>query len=327
MWFTKIKQRLRWGRLRVALALGMGARALRERPGLRILVYHGVVPAPLRRIHARFVTTVQLDEHLAFLKAHFQVITLAQAYAGDYDHTRMAVAITFDDGYRNNLQHALPILQKHDVPATIFVTTPRALGREILWADALDIASANSNHPLQIAGIAFTKNRKNEYADAHGKRLKEYCKQGGPAFIAQMMAALGAHDFRNDASWDDYWKLLDASELQSLAMAQVISIGGHGALHSNLDAMPLADAVQDIQIGLDWIQNATGDSVEAFAFPDGAYSPALVDALSDLGISQILLCEYRFGDQADARLRDRFTIHPFLPTKVLMAEMLRGTYF
>ncbi len=327
MLWLKIKQRLRWARMRAAFAAGLGARALRDRPGLRICIYHGVVPAPVRRINARFISTAQLDAQLGYIRQHFQVISLDAAFAGDYDPKRLVVAVTFDDGYRNNLVHALPMLQKHGIPATIFVTAPRPAGQDILWPDLLDIASAVADQPVTIEGRAFHKNRKGEYVDAHGQRLKSHCKTQGPAFQQAMMAAFAEHPFRKDPSWDDYWQLLDAQELQQLATAEGITIGGHGCLHHNLDAMPLDAAVQDVQIGLQWIESTLNKPVKTFAFPDSAYSPALVEALSKLGLQQMLLDNYRFQDQADARLRERFTMHPWLPTKILMAEMLRGSYF
>jgi peptidoglycan/xylan/chitin deacetylase (PgdA/CDA1 family) len=326
MLWIKIKQRLRWTRMQAAFGMGLGAHALRDRPGLRVCIYHGVVPAPVKRINARFISTQQLDAQLGYAKQHFQMISMDEAFAGDYDHSRLAVAVTFDDGYLNNLRHALPVLQKHGIPATVFVTAPRAAGQDILWPDLLDIASAVSSQPIMVEGLAFHKNRKGEYVDAQGQRLKGQLKLRGAAFKQAMMAAFEGARFRGEARWADYWQLMDASELKALADADGITIGGHGTLHHNLDGLPLDEALQDVKIGLQWIEKAIGKPVKAFAFPDGAYTPALVDGIAALGIDQLLLDNYRFQDQADARLLDRFTIHPWLPTRVLIAEMLRGSY-
>jgi peptidoglycan/xylan/chitin deacetylase (PgdA/CDA1 family) len=324
---SKILQKSRWSLMQSAFALGIEGNWLKDRPGLRILMYHGVVPAPVRRINARFVSTEQLDLQMAFIRKRCQVISLEQAFSGDYDTQRLAIAVTFDDGYRNNLLHALPILQRHRVPATLFVTAARAVGQDILWADLLDVASANFDVPVTIAGIQFRKNRKGEYADAKGIRLKVHCKSGGKEFVDAMQTAFEGTNFRNDPSWDDYWKLLDAHELKTLSQMDGIMIGGHGTRHDNLDLMLIEEALMDVETGIRWIEAAIERNVQSFAFPDGAYSPALVDALSQRGLTQILLSEFRFGDQLDTRLRDRFTIHPFLPTKVLMAEMYKGHYF
>ncbi|HEX2901330.1 MAG TPA: polysaccharide deacetylase family protein [Bacteroidia bacterium] len=323
----KIIQRARWSLMQASFGLGIEGNWLKERPGLRILIYHGVVPAPVRRINARFVSTEQLDAHLRFIRKRCQVISVEQAFANDYDPKRLAVAVTFDDGYRNNLLHALPILQKHRIPATFFVTAARAAGQDILWADLLDVASANLDAPVTIAGNQFHKDRKGEYVDAQGQRLKNICKTQGKIFVDAMRAAFAQVGFREDSRWDDYWKLLDANELRSLSQADDIAIGGHGALHHNLDRMALPEALADVEMGIRWIEAAIGRPMHFFAFPDGGYSPELVAAVAQLGLTRLLLTEFRFGDHGDPRVRERFTVHPFLPTKVLMAEMYKGHYF
>jgi peptidoglycan/xylan/chitin deacetylase (PgdA/CDA1 family) len=142
-----------------------------------------------------------------------------------------------------------------------------------------------------------------------------------------MMAAFKAVPFRQDPLWNDYWQLIDAGELKELSLADGITIGGHGTLHHNLDVLPMEDALADVKMGLEWIKTAISKPVKAFAFPDGAYTPELVNAIADLGVTQLLLVNDRFQDQADPRLRERFTVHPFLPTQVLMAEILKGHYF
>jgi peptidoglycan/xylan/chitin deacetylase (PgdA/CDA1 family) len=327
MIWKKLRLRLRWATLQGQFALGGGKRVLRDRPGLRVLIYHGVVPAPVRRINARFVSTEQLEAQLAYVKLHFQTISLDQAFARDYDPKRMAVAITFDDGYRNNLKYALPILQKHALPATFFVSAPRAAGEDILWADILDIASARHSSGLVIGDRRYQKNGKGEYIEENGERLKDHCKIGGPAFTTAMKAALAAVPFRQDNNWDDYWQLMDAAEVTALASEKGMTMGGHGTLHHNLDRLPISEAMRDVMQGIQWLEKATGKPIRSFAYPDGAYSPELVEALAAKGIQQQILSEYRFQDADDPRLLERFTVHPYLPTKVLIAEMLRGGYF
>ena len=50
---------------------------------------------------------------------------------------RNALAITFDDGYRDNLTHAAPILARHGLPATIFLATGFIGTAEVPWFDRL----------------------------------------------------------------------------------------------------------------------------------------------------------------------------------------------
>jgi peptidoglycan/xylan/chitin deacetylase (PgdA/CDA1 family) len=93
------------------------------RPGLRILMYHRVDRSPA--YDQLTVSPERFEEQIAYLAQHCRVISLAQAVteltAGSA--TRPGVVVTFDDGYRDNLLHALPVLRRYALPATIFVTT------------------------------------------------------------------------------------------------------------------------------------------------------------------------------------------------------------
>lgn len=99
----------------------------RTHAGIRvILLYHSVGSD-----HPRSVSLSAFDHQLAYLKAHFHVIPLRdlpQAMAGAHRHEPMA-CLTFDDGYLDNYQHALPRLEKHGMKASFFIPT-EMLGKE-----------------------------------------------------------------------------------------------------------------------------------------------------------------------------------------------------
>ena len=78
----------------------------------RILTYHSVG----HRDHEMNVTPGAFREQMAWLAENHKVVTLAEAVQG-----REGVAITFDDGYRDNLTEAAPVLSELGLPATVFV--------------------------------------------------------------------------------------------------------------------------------------------------------------------------------------------------------------
>jgi len=96
-----------------------------ERASRRIVVlcYHSVHPT-----HAfASATPEQFDEQMRWLKEHCDVISLREALdraAGDrVSHSKPTVAVTFDDGYDDNFFHALPVLTRHGIEASFYVTT------------------------------------------------------------------------------------------------------------------------------------------------------------------------------------------------------------
>lgn len=106
-------------------------------PGLRILMYHRV--AELERFDQLTVTPARFEQQMQLLAQRTQVLSLSESLnrlvVGS--RNRPTVAVTFDDGYLDNLHHALPILERYRVPATIFITT--------------DFCDQNRSHPRYAA--------------------------------------------------------------------------------------------------------------------------------------------------------------------------------
>lgn len=123
-------------------ALGLSARWNWWRPqaaGLPILMYHKIGdPPPGSQLKKLWVSNADFRRQMAYLLDHgYHPITLAevaQAVDGGKDLHPKSVVITFDDGYRNNLDNALPILKEFGFRAVLFVVT-NALGRDNFWHD------------------------------------------------------------------------------------------------------------------------------------------------------------------------------------------------
>jgi len=100
-------------------------------PELPILTYHRVVPEP--PADSRFniyVTQAELDRQLAALKARgFDTVTFRDIAAGR--QARKPVILTFDDGYADNYEHLLPLLERHDAKAVIFALGDRGIATNV----------------------------------------------------------------------------------------------------------------------------------------------------------------------------------------------------
>lgn len=96
--------------------------ARRWRPGLRILMYHRVRCAPA--YDQLSVHPDRFEQQMAALRRAGPVLPLDAALERLQRGAMRepTYAVTFDDGYLDNLQVALPILRAHAIPATIFVT-------------------------------------------------------------------------------------------------------------------------------------------------------------------------------------------------------------
>lgn len=92
-------------------------------PGLRILMYHRVTAS--RQFDQLVVSPERFEEQMSALARSRRVVALHDGLQALRSGTlqQPLVAVTFDDGYLDNLESAAPILARHAIPATVFVTT------------------------------------------------------------------------------------------------------------------------------------------------------------------------------------------------------------
>lgn len=122
-----------------------------------ILTYHQVLPysSKFKQFDYRNVVSKEaFYQQIKFLKAHYDVISLAEAVqllSEKWQKGNYAV-ITFDDGYKNNFTYALPVIKDLGVTATFFISTALIDSNDCLWTDWVTYLLLNSsNRTLEIA--------------------------------------------------------------------------------------------------------------------------------------------------------------------------------
>ncbi|HAN32305.1 MAG TPA: hypothetical protein DCQ06_11975 [Myxococcales bacterium] len=263
---------------------------------------------------------------VAFKKV-FHVVSLRELFGGASHRDKMTVAISFDDGYRNNLLYALPILRRLEIPATLFVTTLKSTQYEMLWPDYLDVATYLSTKPIVVAGRTYVK-RRGVYVDDDGLSLKERCKSQGWSLSRLIYDAFP--EAMNHRAWSDlkdYWQLLDADELRQLAAEKLIDIGLHGHFHQHLGRCSVEQAQQSLTESKAILEGWIGRPVSALAYPDGSYSRPLLSVAQSLGLTEQYAVQYlHHDDRADTRILERLTINPFVSADVQSKALIDGHY-
>ena len=111
---------------------------------LLIIMYHRVLPKTDRRLEneepGMYVTPETLDMHLTELAKISTLVHiedwLALSKSGQLEDT-LYCAITFDDGWADNYEFGLPLLQKHNAPATVFLATDYIDSNTTFWPERL----------------------------------------------------------------------------------------------------------------------------------------------------------------------------------------------
>lgn len=200
---------------------------------------------------------------------------------------RNALAITFDDGYRDNLTHAAPILARHGLPATVFVVTGAIDTGEALWFDRLALAFKRTRATGWTApwGEALPLESVGERLAALGKtltRFKTMTNRERRGQVEDVLASLGVGDERPlknvMLSWDDVHALMGLG----------VTIGAHTVSHPILAQLGAEEARAEIEGSRAAIRKNSGRAPQAFAYPNGRtadYSQGVVSMVRDAGFT------------------------------------------
>ncbi len=182
------------------------------------------------------------------------------------------IAVTFDDGYLDNLTNALPILLRHNIPATVFFVAGDPGG--VFWWDRLagllERADPALSFRIRRAGGSFEWRGKGSTKKLGYELLQFLHKLGG----AERMTAL--------EQLYDTWKVEASVELprtmtdreaQALFDSGLVEPGGHTIDHPALASVSAERARTEINVGRKLLQTRFGRSVSSFAYPHSSAGP------------------------------------------------------
>jgi peptidoglycan/xylan/chitin deacetylase (PgdA/CDA1 family) len=267
-------------RIRMAAA---GIKARFMRPGPIVLLYHRIA-APDRDPFRLAVSPVHFAEQVAVMSRRCDIVPLdqllQQARGGG---CRSCVAITFDDGYVDNLEVARPILARIGAPATVFVATG-FLGREFWW-DALEriIFRPGGLPPTEPPPVTGRPVRSATAAAlARGRRGPATDRRSQDLFLRlhRLLTLLTAGQRGEALAHLADWageplevlsgaRALRPEEVSDLAADGLIRIGAHTVDHPRLSALPEPEQQEQIRASLATVEALAGMPSSAFAYPYG----------------------------------------------------------
>lgn len=220
----------------------------------RVLCYHRVLPAgaggPLAEFHRwrRIVVRREVFERqMAWVARGRKAVTLEAFIAAAEGHGTLpdgAVLLTFDDGYRDFLDHALPVLERHGLPSVLFAVAAQA-------REPQSLAPHDAWYSRQGGPDAIDREAKREYDRASPARKQEIL---GDAPVPHHLAR------------DLY---LREDELRALAGRGVV-IGGHGSVHDWLPALSEEELRANLADCFKWVGRLSPTTPPVLAFPHGA---------------------------------------------------------
>ena len=269
--------------------LPWGYARLRRRVQATILMYHSV-PGPEAAPWidpANAMAPEVFARQMEFLARRRRVISLSalvnELRAGAEPHSG-TVVITFDDGYRDTLDVAAPILASHGLPATLYLPTALVTRGETPWIDRLYTAVRwrRRNEAVLNGGPPLRFGLNGEGMSSY-RVLKSVLIVSGPE---QREAALGALESELDAArrpprqtmtWDEVRTLRDRFPL--------FEIGVHSANHLDMTSCSPDVAADEIRRCIEETRRELGVTPLHFAFPYARSSAPVRQMVADAGLS------------------------------------------
>jgi peptidoglycan/xylan/chitin deacetylase (PgdA/CDA1 family) len=281
--------------------------------GGAIVCYHGVDLVENKTYNLRFISKKNLEKQFIYFKKYFNILSVADYFEGKFVSDKFNIAITFDDGYKNNFKYVLPLAEKFQIPVSIFVSGLNNAPYNYLWADMLDIVTVHSPLKyLEVDEIVFAK-KNGQFINDDGTSLKQFIKDAGSWEQKEILYNRLAC-FRNivkQHSLDDYWQLMSDDEIKKISQSPFITIGSHGFYHNNLGVITIEKAIAEVLESKKYLETLTQKNVDSIAFPDGSYNRLLVEKLKEINMNKQLALSYRYPeDENDKHLLNRVGIYP-----------------
>lgn len=240
---------------------------------VNVLYYHRVNDMQNDR-HLLCVTPENFEQQLKVLKHNYNILRFEE----DWSQTdRDSIVITFDDGYMDNLTHALPILESEGVPATVFVSTGNMKENRELWWDELEtVLFMGENFPEEFRlkddrygcrwDTTTYKQIENCYKALHYMMKNWITVEERENWLEQLWQWRGMEKRTEPA----HLTLTEAG-CKKLAMSGYITIGAHTVSHPALAQLSYEQQEKEIVNSVKDLEGLLGHKISMFSYPFGSY--------------------------------------------------------
>jgi len=290
-------------------AVGLTGRLLRQnRRRVPVLLYHGVTDRRWPGVldcEKKHIYADDFERQLVFLNEHFQVVSLSSYAACLHGGEPLPVGcavITFDDGYADNHAVAFPLLRKHGLPATMFLSADFVTKGAALWVDRLVWAFARTElgeweDPMAKAKFSLATDADKTTGCLWAKRrLKLLPDTEREELVGRICSALLGSDAAEPPA---LFSPLSKDQVRELTSSGLIEIGSHGCRHAILTAMSLRDASLEIARSKRILEDFCGQPVTSFSYPNGDFNPAIAKLVAEAGYTCAVAGGLRLNEPED----------------------------
>ena len=282
-------------------------------PGPLILMYHRIAELPLDP-HRLAVTPRHFADHLEILRARNRPIPLRRLIGaiGEGAPLPRAVVVTCDDGYADNLSNGKPLLERHDVPATVFVSSGQVGSEREFWWDELErlllqpgtlpptlrlrvngrIHEWGLGDAARYGADAWRRHRGWHVGQPHDPGPRQRLFRS----LYRLLHALppcARRDVLDDIlTWAGAsttgrltHRAVSADNVRDLARGGLIEVGAHTVSHPSLAPLSVGAQDEEIRRGKMDLEQILGLPVLSFAYPHGSYTAETATLVGGAGFT------------------------------------------
>lgn len=275
-----------------------------SQPDWAIITYHNIVGNDEKRRAetqpGMCVLAETFDKQMNYISHNFNVISveaLVKAIRDGRSISPNTIAVTFDDGWRDNYTEALPILKKYKVPAMIFLATDLIksgkippflevsilLGRDNIWPrKAIRIFRAIVEkhnlkaHIPQLDEECFSLMAQNSFHYMKTLMLLDY------EYMHEIVDALLNELGLDKTEWRNRRWMINTAEIREMD-AFGIEFGSHGESHDLMILIEREQVKRELKRSKEYIESQLGKPIDLIAYPNGDYNDDIIKEVRAAG--------------------------------------------
>lgn len=268
---------------------------------LTLLLYHGVTSGKsfgIENASKKHLDVQSFEDQMRILKKKYACLSIDEIYEIYKDGStfpKNAVAVTFDDGFRNNYTTAAPVLEKYEIPAVFYLCSGVINTNLMFWVDVIE-DTINFTQSKRIT-VRLEKDMTFDLSIPQTKlqaleQIKGYCKNvtvdEKNRVVQQLIQLTGVEpSVEHSKNYEKlYWK-----EVQELDRHPLFTIGAHSLYHDNLTKIMERKRQQtDIRLSLELLEYHLGHPIHHFSYPEGQSIHYDDDIISYLKTLSVKIC-------------------------------------
>lgn len=252
--------------------------ASKQRRGVGILMYHSVMENPnvvADSLGAIVHSTRVFEAQMQMVARDFHPVNLEEAgryVMGEAEFPKWPVVVTFDDGYADNYEVAMPILNRCGVPAAFYITVDCVERKTLPWPSRLRFAFRTTREKTWVdeAGIPWRLASPEERERAYLSACDRFCKLTGMVLEREVKKI----ELDLDAKVGDESRnlMMDWEQVRGLSRNGHI-VGSHTMTHPNLAFLEIEDVRHELSESKRQMENRIGTAIHHVSYPCPALFP------------------------------------------------------